>query len=625
MVRRNDTRWFMGDDRFIELMHALTHPEERWTQPERPDILLALEELIAWTNDSRDYDERVHQSGWRSVTSDFLIAAQSLGAKTEQAVRPHVGAIRSACQPGVGGNQALQTQLAAEAEAMRRTLAATTTLEAAWTDLSRIFSRKESPIHVVATRRDNFWAIVRATDRNAFELSRRLTNVLTGDPVEALMARLELGEINRIDGNIQSIRRNEPPADPRQRLSLARKIISSEPTRRTHKVWFAFRRAGSPSTIRDFGAIRFFEAPWLRAVLENGGPFKHEIPSELWTLSSPSVIPDHRDVVIVSVDLGAGTFSDAVRIASERVDTFLGMSTIGCRVPWQRMDGFIHVQDGQITAERYFKYEDNGFESPLALDGTAAQIARMAPRVAPMIPVADQNMRDIIAALHWWRGGVDQPTAASIVLNVRIIELVASRIGETDWTTYLEKFMKNAWIRHAILNALFTALHEALHRHVEPDFQARQREIFLEATTHEYGQQGFLTGVAACYLDAIIEFTEPNLPLSRALRTIKQRTSSPAAIRAWCAELEKLWGGWVHRLERVRNAIAHGGPFTEKIVELTQPFSRQIAVWALWESIEGFLGGKTLVQSHTDLKSQCEQWRASAQNAASISGIFGNG
>ena len=42
-------------------MLVLTHPEERWAQPERPDILLSLDELIAWANDSRDYDARMHE------------------------------------------------------------------------------------------------------------------------------------------------------------------------------------------------------------------------------------------------------------------------------------------------------------------------------------------------------------------------------------------------------------------------------------------------------------------------------------------------------------------------------------------------------------------------------------
>jgi hypothetical protein len=619
MVRRCDTHWFMGDDRFIELMHALTHPEERWAQPERPDILLALDELIVWVNDTRNYDERVHESGWMSAVKDFLAATDSLGSKTKQIIQSHVDAIRSSCQRGVGGNQSLRTQLSNEAAAMRQTLTTAPTLHAAWIDLLRILSRAESSMNTAAARRDNFWAIVRATDRNTIELSRRLTSVLTGDPFEALKARLELGEIDRIDGSIQSIRSSTPLINPRQRLDLAIKVLISEPASRTHIVWFAFRNAGLTSMGQSFGSIRLFDARWLRAILEQDGPSRDEIPSELRGLEDPSTIPDQRDVVMASVNLGPGTFSDAVRVASERIDAFLGMSTIGCPIAWEQMHGFIHVQDGHIVTHQYFVYEDDRLESPLALDGTAAQIAKMAPRVAPKLPVNDHDLKDIIDALHWWRGGLDQPTAASIVVNVRIIELVASRIGETFWTTYLEKYMKNSWIQNAILDMLDIALREALTRHVSAGVQARQREIFLKAMQYSEGQQRFM---AARYLDAIIEFTAPNLPLGRELRTIKQRTSSTVAIQAWCTELERLWQAWVHRLERVRNSIAHGGPFTEQAVLITQPFSQKVAVWALWESIEGFLEGKTLTQSHIDLKSQWDQWRSSLQNATSIDDIF---
>ena len=618
MGRRCDTQWFMGDDRFIELMHALTHPEERWAQPERPDILLALDELIVWGNDTRNYDERVHESGWMSVVKDFLTAADSLGSKTKQIIQSHVDAIRNSCQRGVGGNQSLRTQLSNEAAAMRQTLTTAPTLHAAWMDLLRILSRKESSMNTVAARRDNFWAIVRATDRNTIELSRRLTSVLTGDPFEALKARLELGEIDRIGGDIRSIRGSTPLIDPKQRLDLAVQVLISEPTSRAHIVWFAFRHAGLASMGQSFGSIRLFDARWLRAALEQDGLSRDKIPSELRGLENPSTIPDQHDVVMASVNLGTGTFSDAVRVASERIDAFLGMSTIGCPIPWERIRGFMHVQDGHIVTHQYFVYEDDRLESSLALDGTAAQIAKMAPRVAPKIPVNDQGLKDIVDALHWWRGGLGQPTAASIVLNVRIIELVASRIGETLWTTYLEKYMKNSWIQDAILNTLYIALHEALTRHVSADVQARQREIFLKAMRYSGGEQRFHIDKAARHLDAIIDFTAPNLPVGRELRTIKHRTSSTTAIQAWCTELERHWQGWVHRLERVRNSIAHGGPFTEQAVLITQPFSQKVAVWALWESIEGFLEGKTLAQSHTDLKSRWDQWRSSLQNASSI-------
>lgn len=625
MPRRNDTIWFTSDNHFIELMHVLTHPEERWAYPGRPNILETLDELIAWTKDSRDYDEGVHESGWQSAINDFLVTTDSLGSKTKQVVQSHLDAIRSLCQPNVGGDQALRAQLSAEAAALRQTLGTIPALAAAWTDLVGVINREESRMNIVSVRRDNFWAIVRAVDRNTFELSRWLTSVLTGDPFEELMAKLLLGEIDKIDRDRKSIRDSTPFVHPRQRLSLAIRLLSAEPTSKAHTVWFAFRHASLTSAIQDFGSIRVFEAQWLRANLLQGGPFKGEIPSDLRNFEDAKSIPDQRDVVIASVDLGAGTFADAVRAASERLDAFVGMSTIGAPVPWERIPGFIHVQDGRIVANQFFVYEDERFESPShALDYTAARITNMAPRVARRLPISDQSMRGIIDALHWWRTGQGQPTAASIILNVRIIELIASRAGETSWTTYLENYFKNSWIHTAIMQTLYMALHEAVTRRVAPEAEPGQREIFLDVMEYKDGQQRFNIDKAARHLDAITQFTPPDLPLGRDLRTIKQRTSSANAIRAWCAELETLWGGSVYRLERVRNAIAHGGPFTEQAVLLTQPFSQRMAVWALWESVEGFLDGKTLIQTHEDYRNRWDQWRSSMRSATSIDDLFDN-
>jgi len=353
-----------------------------------------------------------------------------------------------------------------------------------------------------------------------------------------------------------------------------------------------------------------------------GRPFIAEIPSEIRDLEVANTIPDKRDVVLASVDLGTGTFSDAVREASERLDAFVGMSMLGSPIPWERIHGFIHLQDGRIAANQFFKYEHERFESPHALDYAAARITDMAPRVASRIPVSDQNIKDIIDALHWWRPGPRQPTSASIVLNVRIIELIASRAGEKSWTTYLEKYSKNVWIHAVIIDILHVALYEALHRRVVPEVQPKQREILLEVTEYKIGEQRFRIDKAVRYLDEIIQFTSPDLPIGRDLRTIRHRTSNADAITRWCTDLERMWRDSLYRLERVRNSIAHGGPFTEQAVLLAHPFSRRISVWALWESIEGFLDGKSLVQTHQSLRNRWDQWRSSMERVTSIDDLF---
>ena len=149
MVRRISTEWFSGDDTLIELMHALTNPEDAWTLPERPDLLLALHELLAWTGDSRKYEAQ-HKPGWISVMRDLTAAAEALGGNLKQALQPQLDAIRARFDPDIGVDEATRRTLATEASALRQTLAQTTTLLAAWKDLTSACSQPTRPMKTVA-------------------------------------------------------------------------------------------------------------------------------------------------------------------------------------------------------------------------------------------------------------------------------------------------------------------------------------------------------------------------------------------------------------------------------------------------------------------------------------------
>lgn len=622
MVRTSAMEWHIGDDHFIEVMHALTYPDESWSYPQRPDVLTSLDELIAWTNDSRGYDDRIHKSGWTSAINDFIEATGSLGSNVLSKLQPHINIVRSISQAGVSSDPQKRATLSAEAATMRRILADTDTLAAAWTDLLRACGRRETPMNTVAVRRDIFWAIVRASDRNVDELSSELVSVLTGDLAITHFATPKVGEIEKSDTDLRTLR-DALPTPPLKRLERAERILRAEPTKKHHIVWLAFRNAYSDRISEKLGFIQLFDAQWLHGNLFGDGPFKDELPEELWQLDNANSIPNHHGVVLARVDLGTGVFSNAIREAGERTDTLLGIATIRCQVPWERMHGFIHVQDSQIATEQFFRYREEP-QPFYAMHDTAAQISHLAPRVASALPVRHSDIRGIIEALHWWTAGRDQPTAASIVLNVRAIELVSSRLGETSWTTYLEKHIKELWIYTSLVNKLYFPLHEALHHRVSAEAHAIQRNIFLDATEHIDGQQTFNVRTAASNLNTIIEFIPSILPLGRELRTVRHRTSNTSAIQAWLSELERLWKGSVHRLERVRNSIAHGGPFTEHTVELVHPFSRQLSIWALETSIEGYLDGKTLSRTHIELKEKWENWRSSVHDATSVTDIFGD-
>ncbi len=153
------------------------------------------------------------------------------------------------------------------------------------------------------------------------------------------------------------------------------------------------------------------------------------------------------------------------------------------------------------------------------------------PVFAPRLPVSDQSLRDIIDALHWWRTGPSQPTAASIVLNVRIVELVASRVGETTWTTYLESYFKNAWIHSAIMQILYMALREALTRHLAPEVQPRQAR-------HTLRMRPISANERCIFFSHLSSLLKAHIPLHSALTIIAStKNNSLKEIVSDCADL----------------------------------------------------------------------------------------
>ncbi|WP_433076610.1 hypothetical protein ACQP1P_32345 [Dactylosporangium sp. CA-052675] len=492
--------------------------------------------------------------------------------------------------------------------------------KAAWKDLSKACAQPTRPSGTVAARRDAFWEVVRAADRNAEELSRSLTNVLTGSRRSATYALIALGDVDPDMVDYPTLR-GGPNTPVDERLELAERLLVLPTESHAHVVWFAFRQASLVTMGQSLPAVEFFDAEWLHGNLFNDGPFRGQLPAELTQLEYPAELPDEKDVVLARVDLGVGKFSDAIREAAQRVDALLSMATFSCAVPWQRLTGAIHVQDGRIVHQSAFWVSDRP-QSPYVLESTAAQFSRMAPRVAPRIPIADPAAKDIIDSLQWWRVGTTSSAAESLLLNVRVIELVASRLNEISWTTYLEKYLKNLWIRQSIFDVLDHAFWEAVHQPVPSEMRELQRSIFLEATSSSHGEQRFSIKKAAAYVTEMLAFTPTHGPLGRDLRTIQRRTANARALQVWVKEVECHWSVSVHRLERVRNAVAHGGPFTDRGIQLVHPLSQHLSMWSLREVVEAVVEGVPLLQAFQQASNRWNAWRASLANAGSIADIF---
>jgi hypothetical protein len=105
--------------------------------------------------------------------------------------------------------------------------------------------------------------------------------------------------------------------------------------------------------------------------------------------------------------------------------------------------------------------------------------------------------------------------------------------------------------------------------------------------------------------------------LGRQLRTLAAHLSSPAALEAWCQALGDRWTRARTRLQRVRNALAHGGPLTSA-ADTVHRLAHQRAGKALSFTLEALLDGRGAVKANGDACSRMTAWRNGVAGAASV-------
>ena len=105
--------------------------------------------------------------------------------------------------------------------------------------------------------------------------------------------------------------------------------------------------------------------------------------------------------------------------------------------------------------------------------------------------------------------------------------------------------------------------------------------------------------------------------VGRQLHTLAADLSSPAALEAWCQALGDRWTRARTRLQRVRNALAHGGPLTAA-ADTVDHLAHQRAGTALSLMLEALLDGRGAVSAHEDARSRMTAWRNGVAGAASV-------
>jgi hypothetical protein len=409
-----------------------------------------------------------------------------------------------------------------------------------------------------------------------------------------------------------------------ERIGLCQRLLATPPTPAHHVVWVAFDRASLDGTMQTVGPISFYRGAWVRATFEHNGSGQSQLPAELTSPDSPLRLPDLPEgdrVVLARVDLGTGVFPDAPRVAAEQGQAVVTVASVraGDRY-WRPLDGYIHATDGRVTGWSSFGLPFHRADVAPDLDRTADELSALAATLGPRLPVADPALTETIDALGWWQSATDQPPLATIVLDVRVLDLVAARITNGAWYAYLDSYHRDDWIRSRIISTLHSTVFAAMRGyHVIPPSEQPQLAAF-EATLFEStsaGRHVFHADRALVALPTLSTIWPVHDHLGRQLRSLATDLSSPAALEAWCQALGDRWTRARARLQRVRNALAHGGPLTPA-ADTVHRLAHQRAGKALSFTLEALLDGRGAVKAHEDARSHMTAWRNGVAGAPSV-------
>lgn len=607
-----------------EFSQAMTSSDRRWSEADVLDVVAAAADMDAWLHDARPYNS-LHQQGWRSAVDDLHTAAGVIGPRLRAALGRDLTTALSATA-GLPGSDPTPARPAAQTAlaALRARWADPAVLEAAWSDIADACRDPQTPSDTVSARRDLFWQLVRAADRNTQELGRLLAGVLDDNALVVEMARVRLGDLPNPGPGAWPRRDQLGGLAELERIGLCQRLLATPPTPAHHVVWVAFDRASLDGTMQTVGPISFYRGAWVRATFEHNGSGQSQLPAELTSPDSPLRLPDLPEgdrVVLARVDLGTGVFPDAPRVAAEQGQAVVTVASVraGDRY-WRPLDGYIHATDGRVTGWSSFGLPFHRADVAPDLDRTADELSALAATLGPRLPVADPALTETIDALGWWQSATDQPPLATIVLDVRVLDLVAARITNGAWHAYLDSYHRDDWIRSRIISTLHSTVFAAMRGyHVIPPSEQPQLAAF-EATLFEStsaGRHVFHADRALVALPTLSTIWPVHDHLGRQLRSLATDLSSPAALEAWCQALGDRWTRARARLQRVRNALAHGGPLTPA-ADTVHRLAHQRAGKALSFTLEALLDGRGAVKAHEDARSHMTAWRNGVAGAPSV-------
>lgn len=624
---------------------AINRPSRWWSAPHSIDVVNAVCEIIAWAEDKREFSSK-HKPAWRSVANDYFSARNATTAVAHGRI-PAFGMLDSAVQAvlsnlsaagnGVAIYSVVMNSVRVAAREVLKQLEEPEALCDAFDALLDATRNDAASSEEVSLKRDFFWRLVELQGLSYREISDSLLGILDDEPFYIQRAWFRLGD------------RNEPPVAKYreevpaglsilERIELCRRVLLDTAAEANHAVWLAFQHAHLEAVSMPVGPVIFYIGRFIKGVANSESASSgdsSQLPRELTAERdrfSRNLLEgdDDGDIVYARVDLGTGRYSDSVRVARQIAQSVVTLASFTVSTGnWQLCDGFLQVVNDSLAWTGAFARPRVIAPTAAAADPTPVALKELSGKLTNNLAtsiMANGDWGRVLGLLDWRERAKNSDPMSRIVLDVRVIETISGWIGQDHWRQYLDDYHRLSWIRTRIGASIANVGQDATSPWwgINVEHRRQLRAINRRFTEDKgYGQVETDIKVVLMSLDEILALLPSGTRIERDVVTLRFNVSSVDNLRKWCATLSRQWELTLCRAQRIRNALAHGGPVNDAAATSVSQFVRTLSGWSMWVTLEATMASEGLLNAHDSWRRTDELWENSIASSGSVlTGLF---
>lgn len=582
-------------------------------EPAPPGLSLidALDEMIAWLRDERDFVARHHGEAWRSAAEDLRRAVEWSGKSVRRHVverLDHFDVDDAIERAKAGCEHSADLDLL---ESVRETVVSDEGVRALWSDL--VDAARSLSWSLVDRFRHGLVRVEAVRGNEVRDRFRVLAGVLRGDVRDVGEAQNLLDETSSPDAaEFPEPVGAEAGLGEDDRVALAARYLCASYRDSRFVVWLAVDRATMSRGVMPVGSgsVTFFDSRLIAEVLKSAPEDRREhLPDEIRSARAwATFLPEGEFTLLARIDMGVRSASFVARDARLRLLTLLAPAPRFYPADWNVLPGSVVFRDGEDVG--YSAFEDVAqIGTSHRLDGVADSWleGRAGDLESHLVSPEDPQLLGLLKLVEWDAAHRDGDDLTRTLLAVRTVETIAAaHVGGFSWQKMLATY-RSVFVWSRLKNDLSSKAGAVLYcydRHPREEARERLREVFLEVVRSD-------RSAVITRLDRLLRFIPElceiwdidwewtsGVVVERAVRleelhAINKLWTDAELFSQRMTKIESDLELQLRRLARVRNAAQHGGPILDESVRSVVGAADHWRSQIIADMVDGLIQGRS--------------------------------